>query len=60
MFAVWGTEYDYVMKEEYKCPVCPKCEEQLIESEGKYYCMCCTEEVEVADPEMKEWLDERA
>lgn len=60
MKAVWGTDYDFIMDECYKCPVCPKCEEPIGKmKDGKYHCFSCGEVVEVVESDMKEYFAER-
>ena len=56
MYAVWGTDYDNILKEEYKCPVCPECDEPVDKIDGKYRCLSCRKEVEI-DKKMKEWFE---
>lgn len=60
MFAVWGTDYDYITDECYKRPCCPECEEPIGLDDGVYRCFSCGKEVEVNDPEMLEWLERRS
>lgn len=60
MKAIWGTDYDFIMDECYKCPVCPKCEEPIGKmKDGKYHCFSCGEVVEVVESDMKEYFAER-
>ena len=57
MKAIWGEDSDYLMKESYPCPVCPKCEEPIGKKEdGKYHCFSCRGVVEI-DEKMKEWFE---
>lgn len=60
--AIWGEGYDLRTDKAYKCPVCPDCQEEIarLALDGSYYCFNCWDKVEVDDPEMLEWLKQRA
>jgi len=60
MKAIWIEDYDYHTDKLYKRPGCPECEEPVfLNDAGKYCCASCGKDVEVADPEMVEWLKVR-
>ena len=62
MEAVWGTDYDMFADNIYERPNCPECDAPIRwnDETGGYSCVCCGKAVEVSDPKMKKWLEERA
>lgn len=57
MKATWGLDYDYRSDKNYKRPVCPECEVQIVkDSDGQYTCLNCGKTIEVDDPVMIEWF----
>lgn len=60
MKAIWFNDYDYHTDKLYRRPGCPECREPFgKDSDGKYRCFSCGEEVTVEDDGMKKWLAER-
>lgn len=60
MKAVWDNDYDYRTDSIYKRPCCPECREPIgLDGSDKYRCYNCGEVVEVTDPEMLKWFEDR-
>lgn len=60
MKAVWGSDYDLHNDKCNKCPACPECREPIFLYEDKqYHCVSCGKVVEVEDPKMLKWFEER-
>ena len=58
--AIWGTDYDMHEDKCYKCPACPECREPVfLYEDNKYHCVSCGKVVEVKDPKMLKWFEER-
>ena len=61
MKAKWIRDYDHISDKCYDRPGCPKCEAPVGKDEDeKYHCFSCGKEVEVTDPDMIRWLEERS
>lgn len=60
MKAIWSDEYDFLTDSIYKRPCCPKCIEPIYKEVDRYLCISCGEVVEVTDPEMLKWFEDRA
>ena len=59
--AIWGMDYDMREDKCYKRPVCPICEEPFgkIYDDNEYHCFSCGRIIEVDDPDMKKWIEDR-
>jgi hypothetical protein len=58
--AVWGSDYDMHMDQNYPRPVCPICRDPFGRDEdGKERCYNCGRVISVTDPDMIEWLKVR-
>ena len=61
MQAIWDNDYDYQSDSIYKRPCCPECREPIgLDGSNQYRCYNCGEVVEVTDPEMLKWFEDRA
>jgi len=59
--AVWGIDYDMHTDSCYSVPACPVCKEPIfVYEDGNYHCASCFEIVEVDDPDMIKWFEERS
>ena len=60
MEAIWGLDYDLATDKCYNRPCCPECEAPVWkEDDGKYRCVSCGDEIDVTDPDMIRWIDDR-
>lgn len=61
MKAIWDEDYDSRTDSIYKRPCCPECREPIgLYGKDKYRCYNCGEVVEVTDPEMRKWFNDRS
>jgi DNA-directed RNA polymerase subunit RPC12/RpoP len=60
MQAIWDNDYDSRTDSIYKRPCCPECGEPILLFGDAYHCVSCGEKVEVTNPEMEKWFDDRA
>jgi len=60
MKARWIDEYDMHTDSIYKCPGCEKCYAPVFPEVDRYLCVSCGEEVDVTDPEMIKYFEDRA
>lgn len=60
MEAIWDSDYDSRTDSIYKRPCCPECREPIYKEVDRYLCISCGEEVEVTDPEMLKWFNDRS
>lgn len=59
--AVWGNDYDWRTDKCYKAPLCPLCYAPFgkIADDNEYHCFSCGRIIEVNDPDMKKWIEDR-